>query len=396
MSDYISEEERAFFLQGNEALRRRAERKKKSKVVMHDWNRWFPGRHKFNMLYIPAKLAEVYGGEIALPQQYKIHMGIKVGRPQQKQGLINMFPHAEDWNALHVDEGCLVCPRREHYLETYEAAAQDGNEKFEKIVNALQRSKAKEKVAFVGVNHWKDKEGSHKRVELFILPQYWWEQSMDAQIIAPREQSYNSWVEEHEGEEEFVGLSDEELEYIWRTTLKPKFKPPWHMIHSAVLSFRIKHNNKGQREFEVEPLGVKWPYKAFAVPEKAKNKEAWAKLAKKGKANMEWLKEQFEAGLVPDLKQMFKPITVEEQRKMLGIEKEQKDDQPSKEDTVEVLGNKADDAMGEERAKVDLDELPDEPEKEEEIKEESADDELLEELPEEDSEDPEDELDDPF
>lgn len=341
----LSDEERAF-LDSNLHKGGKRDKDRGPKCDFHRWGK--PGEtstHYFTILYVPEIMREEFGGIIPLPKRTLMHRNVRLFSKGNSGGNGNsLFPKAQRSNVphFHDDNLCHVCKRIEPIRTQLEEAESNGNTDLARKLKMTLGSSAKWRRAWIGEAFYEIDKKWERKIEIFELADYYWDLFLVSALLKPRGIDIDDWKMEHENE--IQGMSDADILDKFNDETPPKYPLPWDFRKGYKIR-AIKTGAQKDTKYEIEKRQT-FPYKTFKVPEKFKGKKGYDEmvaLAKTGKANFEYLKGLFAAGLVPDLNQHYNDnITLDEQAVMLGLHVEEKGSSITSNDDTVTVGNKLD------------------------------------------------------
>ncbi len=323
-----------------------------------------PGKskvHYFIPIVIPEELKEHYHNmSIARPKFSLFHKSIKKiwSNGRKPQPILDLFPDSSVNNIKCTgDDTCLVCKKiikERERLEKLPGKTDEEQICLDRLKGMLQKKgkyedMGKEVVAFVGLSlekDDKDRKKFHRKIEAFLFPRYYWDQSIVKDIINAREEEQETWVDEHWDETFKLGKNEKALsEYterqqkaIFILNTKGKYKLPWNMLHGFTTMFKEAIDEKRKKEFKTL-VHKPFPYFPPEMIEhsKGQQKKDMKKLEEKAKKNYEWLCEMIEAGKFPDLEAICPDeITAEDQAKILNVKADKESDDVSDEAEADV------------------------------------------------------------
>jgi len=295
------------------------------KAVRHAWGR--DGESTSHLVYIaciPKDNSGSFNGlYIPPPKIQKIHSFIGPMKGSKTGGL---FPHTRQYSIQCTgDDKCLVCKRLKPWWDKFNEAKADGNEELaNKISKNALAAKARKVVGFIGVALYKKKEetGFERVLEMFQISDFFWQKSF-ANFMQERATPFAEYCEEHADEPEFAGLSEDAIKEKWLKECPAKYPLFWHPRKGFVVN--VQKSGKGINQNWAVTKDKDFPILPFKIPEELSDEKKlkMEKLLKQAKANHAFLLECQKNNLIPDLNYFYGPITVEDQYRVLGVDKEE-------------------------------------------------------------------------
>lgn len=373
--DLLSPEERAFCEAREKKLKREADYSNKKFDAFHKWgDQDTMTSTYFSILNIPEKLKEKFGIVLPLPKEFYEHRGVKSwSKKGTKNTKLNLFPNAKRFNIQAVsldDDGVHYSvndPKRERiidhvdvriapYVEKYWEAKEQANQAMMDRFLPYKNISSKKRHGWVGIGHLKDADKKvFKKFECFNLSTFYWNKSIDDQILAPRKISEDEFIESL-GDEAGL-MSEEELAWRYASSCAPLNKFPWDYMQGYQIKMK-KQGGWGTLKYTASKSKA-FPYVPI-IPAAIKKQGGdllakFQKVAKIAQANMVWIIGEAKAGRIPSFDKHFGDITSKQQFELLGMKKETRATVKIEVgDDVTTTMNKLDDLEGKERECIEV------------------------------------------